>query len=388
MSLFDPAWKTNKEEKLDEAMAALRAISDEEKLRDAAMSALLPEIRLEAVSRIENEKLLREIVLGEETNFDARKAAIQKISDEAILREIAVMRSAYPADGEAIAKLENIALLKEIAMSETGHEQSKAVYKIKDQQILKEIAEKGEKGEARKTAIRCMTDPDMLLDLMEGTSERFIITEAFHRFDELLRGMPRNDKIGEWHERYLNIVLKENQKDAVVNLDYFQQTDELERIFQQAVREDLRAEAFSRLISMRVFSPHNLKEACKEAFIHSLAVGDSKDNPWNTVLKNLETRILNTHDPALLLECIGDSMAGCVFASMCLKELFGERFQDEAGIDYIRDQGVAAYIGNIQSFIFLQDKYDMDDCLRLLSDAVPREEAENKWYRRFLRRVQ
>ena len=29
-----------------------------------------------------------------------------------------------------------------------------------------------------------MTDPDMLLDIMEGTAERFIITEAFKRFEK------------------------------------------------------------------------------------------------------------------------------------------------------------------------------------------------------------
>ena len=388
MSLFEPIWKTNKEEKLDEAMKAVRAIEDPKKLRDVAMNALLPEVRMEAVSRITDEKLLREIVIGQETNFDARKAAIQKINDEGILSEIAVMRSAYPADGEAIAKLENPQLLKEIAMSETGWEQSKAVYKIKDPVILKEIAEKGAKGDARKTAIRSITDPDILLDIMGGNSERFIITEAFHRFDELLRSMPEDSKISSWHERYLSIVLKEEQKDAKVNLDYFQHTSELDRIYHYAVREDLRAAAFSRLIARHVYSPHNLKEACKQAFIHSLAIEDGVENPWSTVLSNLETRILNSHDPSLLLECIGDSMAGCVFAAKCLKELFGDRFRDEAGIEYTRDEGVAAYIGNIQSYLFLQNYYDMDYCLQLLADAVPPEACENKWYKRFLRRVQ
>ena len=103
MSLFEPVWKTNNEEKLDEAMIAVRAMEDPKKLRDVAMNAELPMVRMEAVSRIADEKLLREIVVGKSTNFDARKAAIQKIKDEGILAEIAELRSAYPADGEAIA---------------------------------------------------------------------------------------------------------------------------------------------------------------------------------------------------------------------------------------------------------------------------------------------
>lgn len=388
MSLFEPVWKTNKEEKLNEAMSAVQAIEDPKKLRDVAMNALLPEVRLEAVNRLADEKLLREVVVGENTNFDARKAAVQKINDETVLAEIAEQRSAYPADGEAIAKLENPELLKKIAMSEHGWEQSKAVYKITDQTILKEIAEKGEKGDARRTAIRCMTDPEELLNIMEGTSERFIITEAFKRFDELLRQRPDDAKTDAWHDRYLEIVVKEEQKDAKVNLDYFQRYDELGRIYHEAVREDLRAEAFSRSIAGRIFSRHNLKEACKQAFRNSIAIEDGVENPWKPLLKNLETRILNSHDPALLLECVKDPEAGCDFSAECIKELFGERFQDEVGVDYIQDEAVAAFIGNIQPYIAIQNYYDMDYCLRKLAEAVPPEKSENKWYRRFLRRVQ
>ena len=44
MSLFEPIWKTNKEEKLDEAMIAVRAMDDQKKLRDVAMNAQLPEV--------------------------------------------------------------------------------------------------------------------------------------------------------------------------------------------------------------------------------------------------------------------------------------------------------------------------------------------------------
>ena len=388
MSLFEPVWKTNKEEKLNEAMSAVQAIEDPKKLRDVAMNALLPEVRLEAVNRLADEKLLREVVVGENTNFDARKAAVQKINDETVLAEIAEQRSAYPADGEAIAKLENPELLKKIAMSEHGWEQSKAVYKITDQAILKEIAEKGEKGDARRTAIRCLTDPEELLNIMEGTSERFIITEAFKRFDELLRQRPNDAKTDVWHDRYLEIVVKEEQKDAKVNLDYFQRYDELGRIYHEAVREDLRAEAFSRSIAGRIFSRHNLKEACKQAFRNSIAIEDGVENPWKPLLKNLETRILNSHDPALLLECVKDPEAGCDFSAECIKELFGERFQDEVGVDYIQDEAVAAFIGNIQPYIAIQNYYDMDYCLRKLAEAVPPEKSENKWYRRFLRRVQ
>jgi hypothetical protein len=388
MALFEPVWKTSKEEKLDEAMAAVRAIEDPKKLRDVAMNALLPEVRLEAVERISDEHLLREIVVGKETNFDARKAAIQKINDESILAEIAVQRSAYPADGEAIAKLENVDLLKKIAMSETGWEQSKAVYKIKDQEILKEIAEKGEKGDARKTAIRCLNDPDMLLDIMAGTSERFIISEAFKRFDELLRQRPDDAKTEEWHDRYLDIVVKEEHKDAKVNLDYFQRYDELDRIYHEAIREDLRAEAFSRSIAGHIFSPHNLKEAAKQAFMDSLRIEDGMENPWKKILENLETRILNSHDPSLFLTVVEDPEAGCRFAAACIKELFGDRFQYEVGIDWVQDEAIAAYINNIEKYLKLQSYYDMDYCLRLLADAVPKEASENKWYRRFLRRVQ
>ena len=387
MPLFEPVWKTNKEEKLDEAMAAVRGISDPKKLYEIALTAGLSEVRCEAVYKITDQQILRSIVIHADSAFDARKEAIHRITDENILAEIAVMRSCYPADGEAIARLENQELLKRIAMSESGWEQSKAVYKIRSQADLKEIAEKGEKAVARKTAIRSITDPAVLLDIMESSCERFIITEAFHRFDDLLRQQPDDGQNSEWHDRYLEIVLKETQKDSKVNLDYFQQNKDLDRIYNEAKREDLRAEAFSRLIAGKVFSPHNLKEACKQAYKNYISVQTSLDNPWDTVLGNLEARILNSHDPSLFLECVEDPEAGCNFAAACIGELFGDRFRDEVGIDWIQDEAVSAFITNLNAYAAQNELYTMDYCLTLLADAVSPEISETKWYRRFLRRV-
>ena len=93
MALFEPVWKTSKEEKLDEAMAAVRAIEDPKKLRDVAMNALLPEVRLEAVERISDEHLLREIVVGLTFNnlFNARYATSAWVYSS-------IVRGSYTAD--------------------------------------------------------------------------------------------------------------------------------------------------------------------------------------------------------------------------------------------------------------------------------------------------
>ena len=139
MKLFEPIWKTNKREKLEEALAAVREITDPGKLQEAALSAYFPEVRSAALERITDQKLLHKVILANDTDYEIRREAVRRISDPEVLTEIAMQRQAYPADGDAIAMLSDQEQLRRIALSEQGGEQDKAVYKIGDQGILGEI---------------------------------------------------------------------------------------------------------------------------------------------------------------------------------------------------------------------------------------------------------
>ena len=385
MGLFEPLWKTENPEKLGEAVASVRNVTDPKKLREIAVGAPFSEVQCAAVMNLTDEHILREIVKTETVSFQARKEAVARISDERILAEIAVMRSCYPADGEAIARLTDPELLKRVAMSEQGWEQSKAVYRINDQDTLVEIALHAEKGEARKTATRCITSLDALLDLMENSEERFVRNEAFRCFDEKLDSgaefTPSRQK------RYLDMILNVIHMDDPVSLAHFSDRKDLERVYLHAKREDLRAEAFSRLTAGKLNSRPGLREVWRLAGRNYIRTSAQSSNPWKTTLQNITTRILNSHDPGLLVECIEEAGSGPDLAAAFLKELFGDRFRDEAGIDMIRDEGVAAYLTNLETYAAANRAHDMQYCLMRLAEAVPAEAGEHKWYRRFLKRV-
>ena len=98
MKLFEPIWKTNKREKLDEALDAVREIRHPGKLREIVLNAYLPEVQSAALERITDPQVLREVILANNTAYEIRREAVRQISDPELLYEIAVQRQAYPAD--------------------------------------------------------------------------------------------------------------------------------------------------------------------------------------------------------------------------------------------------------------------------------------------------
>ena len=253
MKLFEPIWKTNKREKLEEALAAVREITDPGKLQEAALSAWFPEVRSAALERITDQKMLHKVILANETDYEIRRDAVRRISDPEVLTEIAMQRQAYPADGDAIAMLSDQEQLRRIALSEQGGEQDKAVYKIGDQGVLGEIAENAKKGSARKTAIRNITDAGILLDVMSAAEEVYTRGEAYDRL-VLLRRTGKLPKLSEeQHRKVIDFIVHEDDRNVRIELNEFCTTDDLMRIYREAARYDLRAKALDSLVRDRAF---------------------------------------------------------------------------------------------------------------------------------------
>ena len=93
MGLFDPIWKTNRYRREKLAVAAVRRIRDEDKLSEIAISAPLRDVRIAAVEGIKNDLLLRKIVEDSIFDIDVGKAAVERIRDERVLRELAMSPS-------------------------------------------------------------------------------------------------------------------------------------------------------------------------------------------------------------------------------------------------------------------------------------------------------
>ena len=375
MKLFEPIWKTNKREKLDEALDAVREIRDPGKLREIVLNAYLPEVQSAALERITDPQVLREVILANNTAYEIRREAVRQISDPELLSEIAVQRQAYPADGDAIAMLSDQEHLQRIALSEQGGEQDKAVYKISDQAVLGDIAVNAKKGSARKTAIRNITDPDILLDIMSGAEEVYTRGEAYDRL-VLLRRTGKLPKLSEeQHRKVIDFIIHEDDRNVRIELNEFCTPDDLMRMYQEAERYDLRAKALGTMVKDSYFPDSSLLEAWKTAESGRKTVHNTFSNPWQDAKQNIEARLAAAADadPEMLLTFVRDPEVGSGFAADCLKNLFEEKYQDRPQIGYLREEAFGAYLRNIPRYAEMDQAESLEGYVLRLAHAVPRE---------------
>ncbi len=373
MQFLKPIWKTNKKEQLPEAITAVHRESDPKKLCEIVMEAFFPEVRSAALEKISDPKLLKDIILAQNTSYEIRHAAVGRISQAAVLAEIAVQRQAYPADGEAVARLSDPALLKMIALSEQGGEQDKAVYKITDQRDLAEIAIHAKKGSARKTAIRNIDDPDILMDIIEASEEGYTRTESHTRIRTLLTAPQQQILSEEQRERYMDLIINEQDRGVHIDLFYFQNSRDFERIFQNAARYDLKAAALSCLVLMEDYSPDSLLSHWKTAEEREKSVHNTYANPWQDARKSIEDRleIEETNRPSLLLDFVRDDAVESAYAAKCVGSLFDEKFDTYDEIETLRDESFAAFLRNIPAYARRDGIDDVKTYLLMLTEAIP-----------------
>ena len=373
MGLFEPIWKTDDEEELRKALAAVHDIDDPKKLRNVVLNAHLPEVQFAALVKIDDPQVLREVILADNTAYDLRRNAVRRISDPEILTGIAMERRTYPADGDAVAMISDPELLKKIALSEQGGEQDKAVYKITDQRDLAEIAVSAKKGSARKTAIRNINDPDVLMDIINNSEEAYTRTEAHLRINTL-NSDPGDPKLSpEQKERYLQTVISEPDRNVKIDLSCFREPEDLERIYRNAVRYDLKSAALSRLVLHEAYPAERLLKDWKAAEQNRKTIHNTFSNLWQDAQNKVENRleIEKIRRPSLLLDFIKDPEIGSAFSAKCLKALFDGSLDSHDGIDTLRDEAFAAYLRNIPAYITQDESTDSGQYLLQLSKMIP-----------------
>ncbi|MDR2139234.1 MAG: hypothetical protein LBP50_06780 [Tannerella sp.] len=72
-----------------------------------------------AVQKITDEAVLKEVALNASTHFVLRLAAVQKITDAAVLKEAALKDADRSVREEAVEKITDMAVLKEVALNDS-----------------------------------------------------------------------------------------------------------------------------------------------------------------------------------------------------------------------------------------------------------------------------
>ncbi|MBO4886698.1 MAG: hypothetical protein J5589_00095 [Firmicutes bacterium] len=141
MGLFKPFWmkETNDSIKLRKIIAGVRRISNQNKLYEIATKAYHGSVKTAAVECITDEAMLAKLALASPGSVG--KAAVQRIKDTDLVYDIALRSRDWMVSEAAAEKIEDQALLGKMAMN-AAHEKARrsAVNRIQDQEVLARIA--------------------------------------------------------------------------------------------------------------------------------------------------------------------------------------------------------------------------------------------------------
>jgi len=153
MGFFMPKWKSNN---YDKAIKAARKVTDNNKLKAIALEAANNEIRIDAVSRITSQDILKELASCDDERISS--TAISRIDDRQVLKELAISKEEHVSSA-AISRINDVGILKELAVFKGS---AKAMKKIGDPSILAEIIASNAQIAIICQAIDKINDPEML----------------------------------------------------------------------------------------------------------------------------------------------------------------------------------------------------------------------------------
>ncbi|AHF11430.1 MULTISPECIES: hypothetical protein [Dehalobacter] len=123
MNFFGPAWRSKNEKK---AIAAIGKMDDQELLQQAALEAY-GSARLAAIERLSDESKLMEVALHTRLHEERHKA-ITKITDESLLAKLALVNG----DSSLLPRITKPELLFNIALNANIHFSATAFSKLRD----------------------------------------------------------------------------------------------------------------------------------------------------------------------------------------------------------------------------------------------------------------
>ena len=158
----------------DQAVSHLPA--EQKYYEELALKAKLNNIRAAAVSKVENQKVLSEIVFNGDP--DLRALALSRLTDQEELVKVAKNIYDFETFKTAFNKIDNIRLLEDFILSESGLYISRkfnyALANIKDGAFLIELLNKAKDLKARKAIAEAIPQAEITVDLYEKEKDKEI----------------------------------------------------------------------------------------------------------------------------------------------------------------------------------------------------------------------
>ena len=363
MGLFAPAWQTDNLKKADKAIQAVRKIAQPDKLFEIAINAPQDKVAVAAVEAIHDPMMLFRLATQAKSER-VQRAAVGILEDQPLLARIALEGGNKWTADDAARKVHDPELAFKLAMS-SRECAAHGVYWISDPEVLKKIVLGAPTEEARSAAASALNDADALIEILERDSDPKVRRNALWQLDRCREKAPLTP---EQRERVVQLMIREpdDGRDRLFSLSSSDDPEDLQRIYREAARLDVRMSAFGCLADRAEDEalPRFYREA--KALVHSLPY--EKSEPCRNVLDRIERRVLKRggDNPVLLTAFISDAGLGCSMVSPCVRALFDGKLDNRDGIDAMRDEAVKAFLSNIP-------KYDADEkhCVMQLAPHLP-----------------
>jgi len=270
MELFTPAWNSKNPEK---RMNAVKEITGIEKLQKIAVKADYDDVRQEAwkfiAIRYRNEGI----------------AAVEKLTDQTLLKEVAVKASYRDVKKAAVGKLTDQAILKEIALKDSDWEVRKvSVKKLIDQNVLIEIAKTDKDKWVRNAAIEMITDQNVLIEFAKTDKHNWMCWGAIKKLSN-----PSQELFAEFAKNSTD-----NYYECQQAIDKLTNKSLLEDVAKRAKDIQARKKASERLsrICEKTKTGYHIFEVIKgdECYKHCLGCGlkipnyEEKAHQWQTII--------------------------------------------------------------------------------------------------------
>lgn len=280
--------------------------------------------RIAAINKITDDKVLAEIA-KEADNNKVRKSAINKISDQLILKELANYdKNSYIREESVKMITDQNILIELIKDAEFTNTKETALSKIEDHNVLVDIAKNYKDIQIRRAAIWKITDQNVLISLAKNDTNNYIRRTAVKKISDqnILADIAMQDNDSEvQHNAILGIndqlILKEiiNKvknyafKDAIIETAVHQITDQ-NVLLELAKNDDedftARRAAVEKitdqniLIDMAKKNDFLSKEAVKKITDQKILAEIVRNNPFACY-----EAIKNIRDDKILIELVG-----------------------------------------------------------------------------------
>ncbi len=330
MGLFKPVWMTSSYKKREKAVKYVQEISDQEVLCQIALQAPQSPVREAAIDRITDQKILAKVYIESKDGFDCSRA-LGHLSDQSVLKEI---------------------LYSDIA----DYSKSKVVEKLTGRDDLREIAEQFDDRQVYYEALKklySLKDADGLISILENSpvpAKKSDALQIIRQHSSFPIKLTESD-----NGRIFETLLKDGTGWYTENLPRDLTGLQLRRVYKEALREDLRVQAFARIAE---YTPSQKLLETYTIATESLRASDNNSvrEAWDKVKKTITARLVKreSRNTEVLMQFLRNVPE---VDEICCRCLFSPDLDGTEGIEEMRDEAVETRLSNLFSSHQNEEEY-------------------------------